>query len=340
MINVALLGYGGIARSHRAAYEALMDRGFPIRLKALCDIDPGQFQKEVAINQGNRKAKGLEDYHLYTDLARMLESEELDTIDICLPTYLHEPYTIELLKKGYHVQCEKPMSLSYGQCLGMIEAAQQSGKGLMIGMCLRFDDQYLYLKDLVDGGTLGRVESGHFERLCSLPDWGYENWFQQVEKSGGGALDTHIHDIDIIRFIFGDPLDVSAVTIDQKMPQAGIISRLRYQDMVLSAICDWSLSKSFAFQASYRVNFEKGTVIASGGQVKVYTEEGAFLAELPGKSHMEEEIAYFADVVEGRRQGTFSAKEAAKSVHLCERLIESAKGGGRVITYEPPTALR
>lgn len=52
----------------------------------------------------------------------MLEKEELDIIDICLPTYLHCEYTVKLLKRGYHVMCEKPMGRNTAECEKMLAA--------------------------------------------------------------------------------------------------------------------------------------------------------------------------------------------------------------------------
>ena len=91
MLKVAILGYGGIARSHRKGYEQLAEQNAPVKLVALCDIDPQQFTKLVAINQGE-VAETQTHYNTYTDLEEMLAQEELDVIDICLPTYLHCEY--------------------------------------------------------------------------------------------------------------------------------------------------------------------------------------------------------------------------------------------------------
>lgn len=118
MLKVAILGYGDIARSHRKGYEYLAEQGAPVQLVALCDIDPEQFTKDVKIDQGGEgwfeDVKSL--YHTYTDLEEMLAKEELDTIDICLSTYLYCEYTCKRLRRGYNVQCEKPMGLNDAQC--------------------------------------------------------------------------------------------------------------------------------------------------------------------------------------------------------------------------------
>ena len=80
----------------------------------------------------------------------MIAKEELDVIDICLPTFLHKEYTIKALQTGHHVLCEKPMSLCYEDCVQMCETAKKMGKKLMVGQCNRFSAPHLLLKKYVD----------------------------------------------------------------------------------------------------------------------------------------------------------------------------------------------
>ena len=78
-IKFALLGYGGIAKSHKFGYELLEKEGFPIELVAVCDIDEGQFSAaEDAINLGATYGTDLSGINLYTSLDDMLEKEDID----------------------------------------------------------------------------------------------------------------------------------------------------------------------------------------------------------------------------------------------------------------------
>ena len=128
-IKFAILGYGGIAKSHKHGYELLKKEGFPINLVAICDINAEQFTAaEQAINLGSTYGTDLSGIALYTDIDEMLACENFDVIDICLPTYLHKEYTVKFLMAGVNVLCEKPMALNYKDCLEMIEAEKKSGK--------------------------------------------------------------------------------------------------------------------------------------------------------------------------------------------------------------------
>lgn len=332
MLKVCILGYGGIARSHRKGYEILESSGAPVELVALCDIDEKQFEKVVTINQGGVETD-QKTLHTYTDLEEMLEKEQPDIIDICLPTYLHCEYATMLLERGYHVQCEKPMGRNSEECKKMLEVAKKSGKQLMIGMCLRFDSFYLELKRMIDEETYGKVQTAHFERLSSLPRWGFDGWFHDYERAGGVALDMHIHDVDMIRYLFGEPEKVSARTIDSKVKCTTINSNFVYPDKLISAIGDWGQSKSSKFKSYFRVNFERATVIMEAGNIKVYPDEGEpFDLEFERKNHMAEESGFFARTILGELENSKNTPaDAAGTVALVEKLMESAEQGGILV---------
>ncbi len=333
MLKVGILGFGGIARSHRKGYEILAKEGAPVELVALCDINPEQFEKAVSINSGSDKTavSPKELYHTYTDLEEMLEKEELDVVDICLPTYLHCEYACKLLKRGYNVQCEKPMGLNAAECQKMLETAKESGKKLMIGMCLRFDAMYLELKKMIDEGTYGKVNSAYFERLSSCPRWGFDGWYHDYDRCGGVAMDLHIHDVDMIRFLFGDPDAVSAQSVDAVVRGTGINTHFVYKDKIVSASAEWGMSNSWKFSTGYRVNFEKASVVLQKGVITVYPAEGEpFDLEFQKKDHMAAEIEYFASTILGERENTRNTLESSmKTVEVVKKIVESADNGGK-----------
>lgn len=333
MLKVGILGYGGIARAHKIGYELLKNEGAPVELVALCDVNPEQFANVVTINNGGKDDGVSQDCHTYTDLEEMLAKEVLDIIDICLPTYLHCEYSVKLLKRGYHVMCEKPMARNAAECNEMLAAEKESGKKLMIGMCLRFNPMYLELKKMVDEERYGKVNSAYFERLSPLPAWGYQNWFMDYARSGGVGLDMHIHDVDMIRFLFGEPKAVSALTNDSKMKCTTINSTFVYDDKLVSAIGDWGVSKTFKFRVSYRVNFDYATVVCENREIYVYPNEGeAFKLEYQAANHMAEESLFFARTILGELENEKNAPaDAAGSVKLVEKLMESAENGGKQV---------
>lgn len=343
-VKVGLLGFGGISKSHFRGYEQLARENESIELVAICDIDPEQFKKAEAINLDTGKGKyDLSRQKLYTNVDDMLANEELDMIDICLPTYLHAEYAVKMMKAGKHVLCEKPMSLSPEDCRKMIATSKETGKKLMIGQCLRFEPLYTCLKDYIDSGELGAVKYMFFDRLSGLPRWGFEGWYRDEKRSGDCPLDLHIHDVDMIRFLLGEPESVSAVTQSGVTPKQLIHSTFKYKDVpVVVATGSWLEGCKKSFEMKYRVGFEKAEVVLDGGVVTVYPmdktlNDGApYVLELPKKNRMAEEIRYLARSIEDASfvNETNTPESAAATVALVEKLRMSADFGGKEIACD------
>lgn len=337
MLKVALIGYGGIAGAHAPAWKLLEERG-KAKLIAACDIRPERFAIKQEINIGAGEALSA-DVHTYTDYCEMLEKEEIDLVDICLPTPLHAPVAIDVLKKGYHVQCEKPMARSYEQTLEMLDAAKESGKTLMIGQGLRFALEYVFLKEKIESGEFGKPVSAVFRRMSGPPLWAWENWYMNHDMSGGCLWDMHIHDVDMIRFLFGEPKAVSCVTEDLYAGDDIVHSRFYYDDLAVTAIGDWS-QEGVPFTADYRIAFEKATVHCENGEITVYPRNGESTGEkwspkLEGDNFFANELNFITDVIsEGRENVTNPPESAAATIRLCELLKQSADEKGAIVSCE------
>lgn len=175
MLKIGIIGFGGIAQTaHLKAYSQLEKDG-KIKVVAVCDASPERFEQKLEINIGSADVSLGENVVKYTDYKEMLKNEELDMVDICVPTYLHAPITIDSLEAGCHVLCEKPMSLAYEDCKKMIDASLRCGKKLMIGQSPRFGAPFIYIKELIDKKVYGNVKSAIFQRFSTNPVWGWDN---------------------------------------------------------------------------------------------------------------------------------------------------------------------
>ena len=337
-VKVALVGYGGIAKSHKKGYDILASQNAPVKLVAICDVNPKAFTAVTAINIGGG-AGSIGNIATYTDLDKMLSEVEFDMADICLPTYLHKEYAIRMLRTGKHVLSEKPMALSSADCAEMIKVAKEEGKRLMIGQCLRFEPSYLYLKRCIEDGCFGKLKTLSMERLSCPPRWGFENWFADTEKSGGAILDLHIHDIDMARFLLGEPQAVSSVTLDGMTRWSYCNTRLSYPTAKVFATGSWDESNSTPFSMGYRARFENASVIMTMEGVKVCPDEGKpYAPELPeiaeGRGNrMAEEIRYIASLIlDPDKKNEHNPPESAlRSVALVELLRKSAAEDGKLI---------
>jgi predicted dehydrogenase len=240
-----------------------------------------------------------------------------------------------MLEKGYHVLSEKPMALSYGECLA-IEASAKKAKGeCMIGQCLRFYPQYVFLKEMVDSKKYGDLISCDFYRFSGRPKWGFENWFMNKDKSGGCVLDLHIHDVDIIRYIFGDPKGVSALarTVFENSEFDTINSRFMYDNnTIITAYGDWAMPLKFGFRHGYRANFENSVVVFENDTVKVYTDDEVIEHSFDRLDGIENEIEYLIGcIVNDKKVELNTPNSAMKTVRLVELLKDSARENGKYV---------
>ncbi|MBO5248163.1 MAG: Gfo/Idh/MocA family oxidoreductase [Clostridia bacterium] len=330
-VKACLLGFGGIGRAHLRAYHQLKERNAPVELVAICDVNAEQFSRAVSIELDAGKSVDASRLHFYTDAEEMIAKEKPDVVDICLPSYLHEEATIKMLRLGCHVLCEKPMALSSDACGRMIAAAEETKKTLMIGQCLRFGPAYLYMKDAIDTERYGKVCYAHFKRLSVLPLWGFDQWFVDHNRSGGCIMDLHIHDVDMIRFLFGEPKFVSSICAERPNKLQVVNSRFDYGNgtLIVADGC-WGEAKTRPFEAECRIRLERAEFVCDGRNVTVYPDEGdVFCPELEAKSPIAEEILCLCNSVLGQSvTSCISPVEASKTIALLEKLRDSADGNG------------
>lgn len=335
MLKVALVGIGAMGRGHLDNYIRLEKEGYPIKLVAICDVDPKRFtNKSIEFNMDvGDAAVDFSKYTCYHDYDEMLEKEDLDVVDMALPTYLHAEAAIKALNKGRHVLCEKPMALNPKECQAMIDARDASGKKLMIAQCLRFWPMYQEIKKLVDSGEFGPVKCAYFFRGGGAPRWSFENWLLVKEKSGGALLDQHIHDVDTINWLFGTPKAVSTSAVNV-IPGSGydsVSTNYLYEDgKVVNAQDDWTLEGGYGFQMIFRVNFEKGGIVQEKGKpLTIFPHEGEVITpKLAPDNGYYYEMKYFFDCVMNDKPIEHATPESTmETIRIACAEIESADTG-------------
>jgi len=311
------------------------------RVVALCDQNLAQFTAPTAGGNiaGADTTTDYGDAVIYDDFDKMLAEADLDAISLTLPTPLHVPLTIKALQAGVSVLCEKPMALNAAECDKMLKAANRAPEGtkLMVAHCLRFWPSYVYLKKLVDSKKYGKVIAASFRRFSAPPGWQKgTNWFADESKSGGMALDLHIHDTDMVNFLFGMPKAVTSSAAYDKNGAMQYISTLYdVGGPAVTAEGSWCMTPTMGFEASYIVTFEKAVVILDGKREKplcVYPAKGeAFVPALQEGEGYEYEIKWFLDSLKGKKvPPVITAEESRDSVRIVDAEKRSAKSGKTV----------
>lgn len=202
MIGVGILGAGGIARAHAAAYAR-----FPERCRVLAVAD-------IFADKAESFAQQLgPDVAAHARAEEVLARADVDLVSICAPPFEHARLTVAALDAGKHVLVEKPMATSLQECDTMRDAARRSGRALGVVHQNRFRPEFLRCKALLDGGHLGPLDLLGVNCLWWRGPEYYRLWWRgSWDQEGGGALLNHaVHFVDLMVWLAGLPADVSAV---------------------------------------------------------------------------------------------------------------------------------
>ncbi|HEY8443376.1 MAG TPA: Gfo/Idh/MocA family oxidoreductase [Clostridia bacterium] len=329
MIKIGLIGAGFMGSTHLAAYSLLQSAG-KFKVTAIADLIPERAAKFAEKLGAKTYSSGQE----------LLDNADVNTVDICLPTYLHFEYAKKALEKGYNVFVEKPLCRTSQEAEELVKLAQEKGVIAMVGQCIRFWDEYVYLKELYDSKVYGNLINASFKRLSPRPTWGWQNWLLNHSNSGGAALDLHIHDTDYLLYLFGQPNSVKTITNKIGEKDSYIHSILDYDTFTVSSEGTWDLPSTYAFEMYYRAVFEKAVVeFSSVRGLKVYTEEKAFTPELKKLNMTNEdnlggnisdlggyfnELQYFTDcLAKGEKVEKASFEHGAEAVRFIEKELAS-----------------
>ncbi len=325
--RVAVIGCGVIAPNHLTVLDKLNN----IEIVAVCDI-----RKERA----DAKAK---EYNCksYCDYKEMIEKEQLDSVHICLPHYLHSEVAIYALNSGLNVLCEKPMDISYEKALLMKETAEKSGKKLGIIFQNRYNPGSKFTFDLLESGKIGALK-GISANLTWRRDQEYYNqdeWRGKWATEGGGVLiNQAIHTVDLTRYMVGsDVVSVSAstahrgkTTVEVEDTAEGIV---KFENGV-EVIFYFSINCVRDKHIQVDVYCEKGVINISGGDAVANYYDGTTVRSCdnanlnnPGKAcygvgHYAQIEEYYSENSEVKVRKTLD--EALKTQKLLEEIYNSA----------------
>lgn len=305
-------------------------------LAAVVSEDPVKLSGDLSAIAGNLGGPGekmdFSNVAQYRRIEDCLNDGNVDAVDLCLPTQLHEPVAAAALRAGKHVLVEKPMAISSADTDTMLAAAKASGKTLMVAQVLRFVPAYRKLREAILSGDVGKPIQATFRRRCAAPFW--SSWLSDPKRSGGAIIDLLIHDIDFVIHTFGEPESVSAVGKEDLSRGIDIITAtLHYADN-LNVIVQggWYHPKAFPFSMEYNVVCEGATFEFSPSvpEPAQYLEDGSQKPlPLPDEDGYEAELAYFVECIATGKAPEFCPPEgSAAGVKLANKLKEARERNG------------
>lgn len=251
MLRAALVGTGGIARTHARALSALAGR---VQLEAATDVDP---QRLAAFCDEHRVP------HRYRDLGTLLQARRPDVVCLCTPPFLHAEQAIAALDAGAWVWSEKPLCGGLADLDRIAQAERRSGRFCSSVLQWRFGSSGRHLKGLVEEGAMGRLLVGVCQTTWFRDDAYYAvpwrgGWDNEL---GGVSMGHGIHAMDLFLWLFGSWAEVAAMvgTLDRKIEvEDTSMASVRFTRGAMGSIVNSVLCPR---QESYlRFDFEQATV--------------------------------------------------------------------------------
>ncbi|MFA6110249.1 MAG: Gfo/Idh/MocA family oxidoreductase [Candidatus Latescibacterota bacterium] len=337
-VRAAVIGLGWPGKEHLKGYQACSGA----EVVAVCDWDEpllAQVADEFGVKQR------------FTDYKEMIASPEIDVVSVAVPNYEHAPLTIDCLKAGKHVLCEKPPAMNAPEAQAMADAAKAGRKTLMYAFVMRWYPQVRYLKSLIEAGELGDVYLGKagYTRRRGIPR-GKDNWFIDKKRAGGGALiDIGVHALDCVWYLMGTPKPVyvmgsayhqfgytvpEEITFDVDDAAVGLIRFANGATLFLEASWAWNLpgtavkqiagTKGGADLEPFRLFTEKNGVVldtdlAQGGMPEGY-------GDAPSNPFFGE-VAHFVEVVSGRARLIATPEQGVQLMQMLDAVYASSETG-------------
>jgi UDP-N-acetyl-2-amino-2-deoxyglucuronate dehydrogenase len=270
-VKFAVIGCGRIGNRHA---EHISKLG---QLVAVCDTDKSK--ADALAKQYGAKA--------YATLGVLLaEQKQIDVIAICTPNGLHAEHTIQSLRAGLHVLCEKPMALSVHDCGEMIKTAETANKRLFIVKQNRFNPPVAAVKKAIEDGRFGKIYSIQLTCFWNRNEEYYTNSWKGTKALDGGTLYTQFsHFIDLLYWMIGDVRKVKSFAAN--LAHQGIIE---FEDTGVIA-CEFyngAIGTINYTVNSYKKNMEGSlTIFGDKGTVKI---GGQYLNELEYQNFEDFEI--------------------------------------------------
>jgi predicted dehydrogenase len=266
-IRIGIIGVGIIAETHLTKYQLIPE----CEVVAACDIDAARLDMMC------------EKYKIpdkYDNIARLLERDDIDAVDVCLHNCLHAPVTIAAMRAGKDVYCEKPMAGSYYDAVQMVEAMRETGRKLHIQLNWLYNYDTAVAKEIIDAGDLGHIyhvrSNGYRRRGRPYVD-GYANKeFVNTEWSGGGALfDMGVYYISQLLFLLNnpDPLKITGHIYQETDmdPKRREISRYNVEEFAVGLV-DFPGGLSMNITEAWAVHmnkFEGSAILGSKGGIRL-----------------------------------------------------------------------
>jgi predicted dehydrogenase len=323
VVGVGLVGVGFMGRTHLASYAST--EGCAVRAV----YDPAQRQAAAGnLITGQSADAAMAALPRAASLEELLARADIDLVSICTPTDTHVALVRAAIRAGKHVLVEKPTALDAREIEALDREARAAGVLVMPAHCMRFWPAWTWMADAVHSARFGRPQRASFRRLGARPSWS-QDFYLDVTRSGGAAIDLHIHDADFIRFAFGEPDKVVASGSRMHLKARYGFDAGPSAGLVVEADGGWMEDRDFAFMMVASIQCERAVIDFRLGREHelIVLEDGVQRAIVAGQDYpagtgYDHEIAKLVAAIRaGAREAPVTLADAAATQRLLDREI-------------------
>ncbi len=273
----------------------------------------------------------------YASFEELVAAEDVEVVDVCLPTAFHRDLALRAADEGKHVILEKPIARTIEDAQEILEAFSGDGPRLFVGHVVRFFPEYVGIKEKIDAGDLGTIGVVRTSRRSPFL-LGWNDWYADWRVSGGVLLDLVIHDFDFLRWALGEVERVYA---------RGMLGReynrldytlvtLRFESGAIAHVeGHWGYPGPFNYSIEVAGSSALLTVDSTEAAPLELIGEASAQDEVPdlasGKSPYEKELEHFVHCIATGEESLVRPQDACEALRISLAATES------VLTGEPVT---
>ncbi len=305
--NVGVIGVGSMGYNHVRIYSELENAN----LVAISDMVRGTLDK--VSKEFNTVG--------YVDYDNILQIDDIEVVNICVPTVFHHDVVMRAIEAGKNVLVEKPIASKLNEAEEMIKAAEDAGVTLATGHVERFNPAVRVAKKLIDEGAIGEVVTANSKRLGPFPP---------RIRDVGVAIDLAIHDIDIFNYLFNSRANTVFANMSSKLKNCEFEDHAeimtKYDSGVLSILeTNWLTPYK---KRQLNITGIDGIIsVDYGNQTVTLFKENNQVEDIKveNKEPLKEELRSFVDCVQNNTPPEVSGKDGYEALRIVDAAMTSSK---------------
>lgn len=336
-LNVAVIG-AGFGCAH---LPGILKNSAEFRLRMICE--PNKERVDGALNAIRKEAPDFKvsDCRIVGDYHEAIGSKGIDVVLVSLPHHMHAQACAEAADAGKHIVVDKPIARTLEEADQIIEAVDRNKVTLMVAFNYRFSEVYQKMNALVNAGEIGQPIYAVTRHYQGFNPPANANWRSKNSVGGGCVMGSGIHNIDMMRWMLGEPDEVFAYgNFDPQRLEAEAVASISFKyrsGLVVNFSCSWS--SSGALDGWWNTHFGEFEIFGSKGDLAFFNGSlrvghmgkppAAFdsLEINPYGPAMVRLWAHFANAIQTGGEPITNARDSKKTLALVLNVYRSMETG-------------